>query len=151
MWTNRKHTRVFTLYAGGSQSFLLKIMFLFTDLCLYKLIILLLSLSVGWSQCPGRPGKTHTNLRGLQCQPKSPSSRQLVSYALPVPSLSSTGVCHVAFLSAWLRQPAITVTHLQGDAHPVLQTGRLPERAGEDLGGWGETEQHWMRYVTITM
>lgn len=105
---------------------------------------------MGWGQCPWWPGEAHTNIWGLQCQPKSPCARQLVGYSLPVPPLGSTGVCHIAFLGAWLRQPAIAVTHLQRNTYSVLQTGRQPERAGEDLGSWGET-QHWTCSIAIIL
>lgn len=105
---------------------------------------------MGWGQCPWWPGEAHTNLWGLQCQPKSPCARQLVGHSLPVPTLGSTGVCHIAFLGAWLRQPAIAVTHLQRNTYSVLQTGRQPERAGEDLGSWGET-QHWTCSIAIIL
>lgn len=133
MQENRKHSEVLTVYIGS----LLKIMFL-----LYKVEFTqahnIISLSVGWGQCSGWPGEAHTNLRGLQCQPKSPSAGQLVGYTLPVQALSAAVVCHAAFLRAWLCQPAFAITHLQRDAHAVLQTGQLPEGTGEDLGGWGE-------------
>lgn len=98
---------------------------------------------MGWGQRPGWPREAHTNLWSLQCQPKSPSAGQLVGYSFPVPPLGSTGVRHVAFFCARLREPAFTVARLQGDTHSILQAGRLPEGAGEDLGSWGKVT-HWM-------
>ena len=99
--------------------------------------------SVGWGQCLGWQGEAHTDLWGLQCQPKSPSAGQLAGDAFPVPPLSSTGVCDATFLSAWLCQPAHTVTHLSRNTHLVLQAGWHPKRADEDLGGRGEPGLFW--------
>lgn len=146
---NCKHTKVWFIEDGSRAPCSIMLLF-YCWLRKHKLIILFLALSVGRGQCPGRPGKAHTNLWGLQCQPKSPSARQLVGYSLPVPPLGSTGVCHITFLSAWLRQPTIAVTHLPRNTYPVLQTGRQPKRTGADLGSWGET-QHWMCSIAIIM
>lgn len=97
------------------------------------------SFSVGWGQRPWWQREAHTDLRGLQCQPEPAAAGQLASYALPVPPFGPAGLRHAALFSAWLLQPAVAIAHLPGDADPVLQTGRQPEGAGEDLAGRGES------------
>lgn len=95
-------------------------------------------LSVGWGERVRWQGETHACLWSLQCQSKPSSPRQLVGYALPVPAVSSTDLCDTAFLGSRLCQSALTLPDMQGDPDTVLQTGWLSERAGENLGRWGE-------------
>lgn len=110
-------------------------------LCLYFFMWPFPSFSVGWGQRPGWQREAHTDLRGLQCQPEPAAAGQLAGHALPVPPLRPAGLCHAALLGAWLRQPTVAITHLSGDADPILQTGRQPEGAGKDLAGRGESCQ----------
>ncbi len=95
-------------------------------------------LSVGWGERVRWQGETHAYLWSLQCQSEPSSPRQLVGHALPVPAVSSTDLCDTAFLGSRLCQSALTLPDMQGDPDTVLQTGWLSERAGEDLGSWGE-------------
>lgn len=95
-------------------------------------------LSVGWGERVRWQGETHAYLWSLQCQSEPPSPRQLAGHTLPVPPVSSKGFCDTAFLGSWLCQSTLTLPDMQGDTDTVLQTGWLPERAGENLGSWGE-------------
>lgn len=101
--------------------------------------------SVGWGERVRWQGETHAYLWSLQCQSEPSSPRQLVGHALPVPAVSSTDLCDTAFLSSWLCQSTLPLPDMQGDTDTVLQTGWLPERAGENLGSWGE----WREIISL--
>lgn len=103
-------------------------------------------LSVGWGERVRWQGETHAHLWSLQRQSEPPSPRQLAGHALSVQTVGSEDLRDAALLGSRLRQFTFALPDMQRDADALLQTGRLSERAGENMGSWSE----WQGIISLS-